>query len=200
MNIPLFPLNTVLFPDSKLQLRLFEPRYLDMISECLRTDIGFGICLIRDGSETGQAADFFQTGTYVKIVDWDQMQDGLLGITVKGERRFKVEQSMLRKDKLTMGKICFIDESETQVPESYQGFSDLLREITDQYELSLAAEPERFTEANWVSNRLVDLLPFEVLAKQALLEMNNVLNRFDYMQTLLEKMDLEDQKSSFSLN
>ena len=132
---------------------------------------------------------------------WKKLGDlGLLGITVKGERRFKVEQSTLRKDKLTMGKICFIDESETQVPKSYQGFSDLLREITDQYELSLAAEPERFTEANWVSNRLVDLLPFEVLAKQALLEMNNVLNRFDYMQTLLEKMDLEDQKSSFSLN
>ena len=85
MKIALFPLNTVLFPEGELQLRLFEPRYLDMVSNCLQTDTGFGICLIRNGQEAGVPAEFFPMGTYAKIIDWDQMPDGLLGITVRGD-------------------------------------------------------------------------------------------------------------------
>ena len=92
MNIPLFPLSTVLFPEGELKLRLFEPRYLDMVSECLRMDTGFGICLISAGKEAGQAAEFFSLGTYARIIDFEQMSDGLLGINVRGERRFRVEQ------------------------------------------------------------------------------------------------------------
>jgi uncharacterized protein len=187
-NIPLFPLNTVLFPEGELQLRLFEPRYLDMVSECLRTDSGFGICLIQNGNEAGTPADFYPMGTAVKIIDWDQMDDGLLGITVKGERRFKVDESEIKKDNLCLADITWLDEDDELLPVSYQGFSDLLKEIANRYELPLA-EAERFEEANWVSERLAELLPFEMSAKQALLEMDSALTRLDYMQSLLEKID-----------
>ena len=189
MNIPLFPLNTFLFPEGELQLRLFEPRYLDMISECLRTGSGFGICLIREGEEAGVAADFFPMGTYVKVIDWDQMDDGLLGITVKGERRFRVEKSEVRQDNLCLGEITWLNEDDDLLPVSYQNFSDLLKEIANRYELPLVKEAERFEKANWVSERLAELLPFEISAKQALLEMDSPLHRFDYMQALLEKID-----------
>lgn len=189
MKIPLFPLNTVIFPEGELQLRLFEPRYLDMVSECLRTASGFGICLIREGEEAGQVADFFPMGTYVKIIDWDQMDDGLLGITVKGEQRFRVERTEIQQDKLCLGEVTLLDEDDELLPVLYQGFSDLLKEIANRYELPFMHEPERFEEASWVSDRLAELLPFDITAKQSLLEMDNALSRFDYIQALLEKID-----------
>lgn len=189
MNIPLFPLNAVLFPESELQLRLFEPRYLDMVSECLRLDSGFGICLIREGEEAGQVADFFPMGTYVKVVDWDQMDDGLLGITVIGERRFRVDRYEVQKDNLCVGEVTLLDEDDELLPTAYQNFSELLKEIGNRYELPFTHEPERFEEARWVSDRLAELLPFELSAKQSLLEMDSARNRFDYMQALLEKID-----------
>ena len=192
MKIPLFPLNTVLFPEGELQLRLFEPRYLDMVSECLHTDSGFGICLIREGEEVGKVADYFPMGTYAKVKDWDQLDDGLLGITVLGERRFRVESSEVEQDNLCVGEITWLDEDDDLMPVSYQGFSDLLKEIANRYELPLIDESERFEEAHWVSDRLAELLPFEVSAKQALLEMDSAINRFDYMQALLEKIDSGD--------
>lgn len=189
MKIPLFPLNTVLFPEGELQLRLFEPRYLDMVSECLRMESGFGICLIREGQEAGQAADYFPMGTYVTIIDWDKMDDGLLGITVKGKRRFRVDESEVQADNLCLGKITWLDEDDDLLPEAYQNFSDLLKEIANRYELPLVKESERFDDAGWVSDRLAELLPFEMTAKQELLEMDSPLSRFDYMQALLEKID-----------
>ncbi len=192
MTIPLFLLNTVIFPEGELQLRLFEPRYIDMVSECLRKECGFGICLIREGDEAGHVADFFTMGTYVKIFDWQQMDDGLLGITVEGEQRFRVESFEIKKDSLCVGEISWLNDDEDILPVSYQGFSDLLKEIGNRYELPFVKESERFNEANWVSERLAELLPFEMSAKQELLEMDSALRRFDYMQSLLEKIDAGD--------
>ena len=79
--IPLFPLHTVLFPHGTLPLRIFEPRYLEMVSSCLKTERGFGICLIRSGSEVGKAAETYDTGTLSEITYFNQQADGLLGIT-----------------------------------------------------------------------------------------------------------------------
>lgn len=189
MKIPLFPLNTVIFPEGELQLRLFEPRYIDMVSKCLSNNTGFGICLIQKGQEAGSPAQFFTMGTYVKIIDWDKMDDGLLGITVKGERRYKVEDYITQKDNLNIGDIVWLDDEDEIMPDAYQNFSLLLKEIGNRYELPLMEEAERFADANWVSERLAELLPFEMASKQALLEMNNALHRFDYIQSLLEQID-----------
>jgi hypothetical protein len=182
----------VIFPEGETQLRIFEPRYIDMISECLRTDSGFGICLIKEGKEVGENTDFFNMGTFVKIIDWDQMDDGLLGIRVKGERRFRVNNAEIRSDNLNVGEVEWLDEDDAILPDSYQSFSDLLKVIGNRYELPFLTDSERFDEANWVSDRLADLLPFEISAKQELLEMDNALHRFDYMQGLLEKIDVGD--------
>ena len=92
-NIPLFPLHTVLYPHGRMPLRIFEPRYVDMVSECMKTGRGFGVCLIRQGSETGPAATCFNTGTYAEIIDFSRQADGLLTITIEGKRRFKVLQT-----------------------------------------------------------------------------------------------------------
>ncbi|MDB9751560.1 LON peptidase substrate-binding domain-containing protein [Gammaproteobacteria bacterium] len=196
MKIPLFPLNTVLFPQGELQLRLFEPRYIDMVSECLRSDSGFGLCLRDESKEITKGVGFFPLGTYVKIIDWDQMNDGLLGIKVIGERRFKVENYDVQKNNLYIGNVKLLDEDDGLLPEAYQNFSHLLKEISKRYKLPLIDVPEQFEKATWISDRLAELLPFEITAKQSLLEMNNSLKRLDYMQALLIKINSREYSES----
>ena len=188
-SIPIFPLNVVLFPDGDLQLRLFEPRYIDMVRKCLRDDSGFGICLIRDGKEAGEPAEIFPLGTYARIIDWEQMSDGLLGITVRGARRFRVERTEIQADKLCIADVTWLDDQDDPMPDAYHGFSELLKEIAHRYELAFADDAERYDEANWLSERLAEVLPFGLETKQTLLEMDNALQRLDLMQVLLEKID-----------
>ena len=89
MQVPLFPLRTVLYPGGPLPLRIFEPRYIDMVSKCLKKDCQFGVLLIREGNEAG-AASTYNIGTLARITDWYQGSDGLLGITAVGEQRFRL--------------------------------------------------------------------------------------------------------------
>jgi len=189
MKIPLFPLNVVLFPEGELKLRIFEPRYIDMVSICLRNDTGFGICLIQEDKGADKFADFFSLGTYAKIIDWDQMEDGLLGIVVKGEKRFRVLSRKISKSNLCFGDVDWLNDDENTMPESYQNFSDLLREIVIRYKLPIENMRDRFDEANWVSERLAELLPFDLPIKQEILEMNSASNRFEYMENLLKKIN-----------
>ena len=91
-TLPLFPLSTVLFPEGPLPLRVFEPRYLDMISRCLREAAGFGVVLIVSGSDTG-AVETSTVGTVARIVDWYQGSDGILGITARGTRQFRLHDT-----------------------------------------------------------------------------------------------------------
>jgi len=189
MQIPLFPLNVVLFPEGELKLRIFEPRYIDMVSDCLRNDTGFGVCLIQEDKDMSKSADFFSMGTYAKIIDWSQMEDGLLGIVIKGEKRFRVNSYKSSKNNLRVGEIDWLSDDDNPMPASYQNFSDLLKEIVVRYELPIGNMPDRFDEANWVSERLAELLPFDLSIKQEILEMNSASNRFEYMETLLKKID-----------
>lgn len=203
--IPLFPLNVVLFPGGALQLRIFEPRYIEMITQCLSEDSGFGICLSTsssgaDGSSRNhnrsrsaeEPAEFRSTGTFVKIVDWDRLEDGLLGVTVRGVKRFKVLSTSVRPSQLVEGKVVCLQEVQEGMTGDYQSFSELLQEISSRFDLSFDVVPDRFNEAIWVSGRLAELLPFELGAKQSMLEMDNPLQRFDYMQVLLESLDTDD--------
>ena len=189
MQIPLFPLNVVLFPEGELKLRIFEPRYIDMVSDCLRNDTGFGVCLIQEDKDMGKSADFFSMGTYAKIIDWSQMEDGLLGIVIKGKKRFRVNSHKSSNNNLRVGEIDWLSDDDNPMPASYQNFSDLLKEIVVRYELPIGNMPDRFDEANWVSERLAELLPFDLSIKQEILEMNSASNRFEYMETLLKKID-----------
>jgi len=82
--VPLFPLHTVLFPGGPLPLRIFEARYLDMVSDCLKRDRGFGVVLIEQGREVGEAASCHEVGTLARIIDWDKRDHGLLEIICQG--------------------------------------------------------------------------------------------------------------------
>ncbi|MHC8441011.1 MAG: LON peptidase substrate-binding domain-containing protein [Candidatus Eutrophobiaceae bacterium] len=197
-ELALFPLDTVVFPGGVLQLRIFEPRYHELVIACLRQKEGFGICLSGRNKEHKQQAkeladnsmQFHSVGTLVKIVDFDRTDDGLLGITVCAERRFRVKSVDTRPNKLLAAKVEWMEEIEKNITEGYRNFSDLLHEIANHFELNFNDKGEKnYGEAMWVSGRLAELLPFELNAKQHLLEIDNPLSRLDYMQVLLEAIE-----------
>jgi Lon protease-like protein len=109
-EIPLFPLNTVLFPGGPLPLRIFEPRYVDMVRRCMREGVPFGVLLIRAGTEVGEVTSTADVGTSARIVDFHQMQDGLLGIVCLGERRFRVLARRTQPDGLHLGDVEWLPD------------------------------------------------------------------------------------------
>ena len=176
--LPLFPLHTVLFPGGPLALRIFEPRYLDMVSRCLREDSGFGVCLIREGGETGAPAVTWEVGTLARIRDWDRGEDGLLSITVLGERRFRIRTRSVRPDRLAVAEVEYLSEPPaTPVPEEYQHLAQLLARVIAQVGAPYSGLAPCFQDAAWVGGRFAELLPIPLEEKQRLLERNDPLER-----------------------
>ena len=195
-NIPLFPLNTVLFPQGVLQLRIFEPRYLDMITEVLRASSPFGICLIRQGSEAGAPAECHDIGTLARILDWCRSDNGLLMVTVQGERRFRILARRTRKNLLLEGDLELIDDNDDEeLPVEYQLISDLLRQIGDRCKLSHLTEQEKYLDAGWVGCRLAEVLPFDLKDKQNLLETDDPVQRLQRIQQMLHVLSTDQYKS-----
>lgn len=186
-NVPLFPLNTVLFPDGMLPLRIFEARYLDMVSESLKLERPFGICLITSGNEAGVPADCHEIGTLAHIVDWDRDSDGLLNIVARGGQRFHIVERRIRKNHLVEGDIELIDDNDDEeLPIEHQLLSDLLRQIANKFDLSYLDDHEKYLDAEWVGFRLAELLPFELDDKQSLLETSDAILRLDKIQEMLQ--------------
>lgn len=177
-TLPLFPLHTVLFPGGVLPLRIFERRYLDLVADCLRNDRGFGVCLIRSGHEVGEAAEAFTVGTLARIQDWDNTPEGLLAITVRGERRFRVLESGVRVDQLSVARVEWLEEPPaTALPLEYAPLARLLERLLDDLDPPFKDIQRELDDAGWVGARLIELLPLDPLEKQALLELDDPLRR-----------------------
>jgi len=189
--VPLFPLGTVLFPDGPLPLRVFEPRYLDMISRCLKDETQFGVLLINEGSEVG-SADTYPVGTKAQICDWYQGSDGILGVTAIGTQRFRLEKVKQESDGLYLGDIATLDpEPSVPLPETYWSMADLLRAVVE--DLGRLYEPleKHYDDATWVGNRFAEILPVSMEQKQHCLEMNDPIERLRFVQPLLRSVRQE---------
>jgi len=190
VNIPLLPLHTVLFPGGVLPLRIFEPRYLDMISTCLRESSPFGVCLIRAGQETGLAASTCEVGTLVRISWFERRPDGLLGIDVDGVQRFRILQSAVQNDQLILANIELLaDEPACAMPAEWQSLVSLLQTMLAQLQFPYARLTPRYDDAVWVSARLAELLPLKLELKQALLQTDDPLLRLQKLQAAIEAGD-----------
>ena len=188
MEIPLFPLRTVLFPDGPLPLRIFEQRYLDMISRCMKEDGPFGVVLIRDGSETGPT-DVCDVGTLARIVDWYQGSDGLLGVTAMGQQRFRISASHRQADGLLLGEIELLPaEADTELPEVFKPLAEILAGVLDDLGRLYESLPRRYDDAGWVSNRFAEILPIPPEQKQQLLESEIPLERLAELRKVLESV------------
>lgn len=186
MEVPLFPLRTVLFPGGPLPLRIFEQRYLDMISRCLREEIDFGVVLIRAGSEAGPASTY-DIGTRARISDWYQGSDGLLGVTAIGAGRFRIEDSRRQKDGLLIGTIKPLDEPPPQpLPEAYAPLAQILAGVLDDLGRLYRDVERHYDDADWVGFRFAEILPIEATEKQACLETTDAIQRLESMRTVLK--------------
>ena len=176
--LPLFPLKSILFPDGALALKVFEPRYLDMLTKCEKNGTGFGICLICDGSEVGAAPEIYPVGTFVQITFWEHRKDGLLGISVKGEQKFNVLNKSVLKNQLSVADIQLIQhEKESLLPEQYQEMVNVLKKIFAALQHPYITLPKKYDDATWVGSRLSELLPLSMFKKQQLLELNEPMGR-----------------------
>jgi Lon protease-like protein len=186
-TIPLFPLNTVLFPGGPLRLRIFEPRYVDMVGRCMREGSAFGVAMIIEGVEAGGPATTATIGTSARIVDFEKLPDGLLGITAIGERRFRVLSVTQQPDGLNVADVEWLDaEPSLPVPPNFEPFVTLLQhalpELAPLYDFS----PVSYDDASWVGARLVELLPLPPAEKQLCLEMQDPLQRLDHLSSRVQ--------------
>jgi len=187
-EVPLFPLRTVIFPGGVLPLRIFEPRYLDMVKDCMRNEYGFGVVLIRQGSESGSAAQTYKTGTLCRIHDWEALADGLLGITVHGECKIHIESTRAKFNQLVMGKILEIKEDPDPVlPEEFEALRLLLQHIIADVGEPYASLPASYERAGWVGARLTELLPLQLLTKQNLLEIDDHIVRLHHLREAMQE-------------
>ena len=185
MKVPLFPLRTVLYPGGPLPLRIFEARYLDMISSCLKTETPFGVVLIREGRETGPVTTY-DVGTLARITDWYQGSDGLLGVTAVGENRFRLLSVHRQDDGLNVGDIELMDEERTaDLPSEYQSMAQILAGVLGN--LGKLYEPldKNYTDAGWVSYRFAEILPIRPEEKQSCLEIEDPIERLNMVKNVL---------------
>jgi uncharacterized protein len=179
MRIALFPLRTVLFPQGLLPLRIFETRYVDMIRRVMREDTGFGVVLIRSGSEVGGADEVAQVGTWARVADFGQMPDGLLKIVARGERRFRIMGRDTQADGLHLADVEWLDD-----PAEAPLASDELRELRAVLANALGGLGEEYPvgaeqpqDAAWVAGHLAQLLPVPPQVRQSLLEIDGARGR-----------------------
>jgi Lon protease-like protein len=187
VEIPLFPLGTVLFPGGPLPLRIFETRYIDLVRRCLRDASGFGVVLIRDGVEAGGPALTYDVGTYARIVDFSQQPDGLLGIRAAGERRFRILERRRARDGLNVADVEWLAESAPQpLPQEYDELGPALDAILTQAGDPYAALERRLDDAAWVAGRLAEILPIPPGHKQHCLELDDPVERLRFLRPLFE--------------
>lgn len=188
-ELPLFPLNTVLFPEGPLSLRIFEPRYVDMVGRCMRESTPFGVVAIRSGAEVGTIAATAELGTTASIVDFSKLPDGLLGIMCQGERKFRLLRRWQRPDGLNLGEIEYLaPEPRVEVPDEHQHLADLLRKVLPELGEPYATLPTRFTDAAWVGYRLAEILPLELEDKLSLLALEEPLGRLEQLGGLMRRV------------
>jgi uncharacterized protein len=205
--LPLFPLATVLFPGGVLPLRVFEARYMDMARDCLRENSRFGVCMITDpkASETGRNNAIAEVGCSAGIAGWDMRQLGLLHVRAVGAQRFRILKSSTEANGLRVAEIEWIEaDTDQPIAAEHAPCVDLLARIIDDLRAQTAErrreaedddvltqppfeEPLQMESSSWVSNRLCEVLPVSLKAKQKLMELGDGGTRLEIVHTYLKQ-------------
>jgi len=175
----------VLFPGGRLNVRVFERRYMDMVSRCLKTDTPFGVCLIKHGAEVGPAAEPHAVGTTATIVHCDAAQPGVLQVSARGNQRFRVASMEVAKDQLVVADVELLAEQNVAVPEHHRRLADVLRQLLAKVDADSYFPPPQWENAGWVGARLAELLPLPASLKQSLLEIDEAEARLAAVADLL---------------
>lgn len=190
MSLPLFPLNAVLFPGCVLDLQIFEARYLDMIGRCMKQGEGFGVVCITEGSEVGNVPEgFSQIGCEALVTDFQQQDNGLLGIRVMGGRRFRVVEAQTQRDNLLLAEVEWLEEpDEKPLQEEDEDLVALLAALAEHPMVAALNMGLTASGQQSLANQLAYLLPFAEEDKIELLEIDDAEERLDAIQDLLDEM------------
>ena len=193
-DIPLFPLGTVLLPHGRLPLQIFERRYIDMVAECMREQTGFGVVWLRQGSEVDEegASGSLQIGDYgvlAHIVDWDQLPNGLLGITIEGSQRFHIEEAWIEESSLNVARVE-LEPALAPEPLPVEGASmvDVLQGLQRHPEVKRLNLSVDYEDAWSVCFALTQLLPVGSTLKYELLGQTDIMTLIDQLDQLLTEL------------
>ena len=188
LSLPLFPLHTVLFPGCRIPLQIFEQRYLEMVKSCLKQEQGFVIVLINEGKEVGSVANLFSVGAEAKIVDWHQLDNGLLGITVEGVSRVMIRSARTQSNGLLLGEVERLKETPVFEHKQLDSLLELLTTLRQHpvvQQLGLSVDESELNSLFWC---LSGLMPFSDREKQYLLELNEPPMRIGAFNKLLKSL------------
>jgi Lon protease-like protein len=189
LEIPLFPLGTVLFPAGLLPLRIFEPRYVEMTRACIRDNSVFGVTLIRAGYEVGKPAVPCDIGCTARIVEWQEPEPDRFMLLAQGESVFRILRRRTTDSGLIVGRVELREPADpAPLPERHERLAQLLQELIEQIGQEHFPRPSRFDDAAWVGNRLCELLPVEPERKQKLLETADPLAVLDEVERLMQQL------------
>lgn len=178
-ELAIFPLETVLFPEGVLTLRVFEARYLDLVSRCLREQQAFGAICLRQGSEVrgDEPVLLESTGVLARIEEVDAEQAGVLRVRCLGEQRFEIDEPVQQADGLWSARAWLIDDDAVLAPpEAMVATVRALANAIGALERkggSPFPQPYRFDDAGWIANRWCELLPISLAAKQKLMALED---------------------------
>jgi Lon protease-like protein len=191
--LSLFPLNMVLFPGAQLALRVFEARYLDLVSECMKRGTGFGVVCLKRGAEAGRppsGIEFETVGVLARIEEVDAEQAGILRLRCSGQGRFRLLGAAWQRDNgqwQSAAEAIADDPPRMPGPAMLQTVNALAEAIRKLRELDKVpfAEPYRLDDAGWVANRWCELLPVPLAAKQKLMELADPVIRLSIVDGYL---------------
>lgn len=211
-SLPLFPLGTVLYPGGLLPLRVFEVRYLDMISKCHKTGAPFGIVSLTEGAEVRRPADaaakntapggdgfapeaFSAIGTLATISEYSVPQAGLMVIRCAGVQRFKISRREKLRYGLWIADVARLEnDMAVSIPPDLQKTATALDKLIQSVKPADGSAPKipllppyQLDDCGWVANRWCELLPLPLALKQQLLELDNPLVRLELVCDILER-------------
>lgn len=188
MKLPLFPLSSHILPEGRMALRIFEPRYVRMIKETSASGSGFVICMVNTKGSKDNNTHIHPLGTVCRTIDFDLLEDGLLGITVEGVEKVKISNITTEHDELRLGDCETLSRWDFDIEhEQMQTINKRLKELFDRYpELSQLYDNTSFDDPVWVLNRWLELLPVGAEQKQHFLEQASCLKIVNYLNQLIE--------------
>lgn len=169
-----------------MRLRIFEARYVDMIGRCMRESTAFGVALIVNGREVGPAKTV-SVGTTARIHDFEQLRDGLLGISARGEQRFRIRSVTVQSDGLYVAEAELLAEDEPiTVPTDLASMSAIMGDLYPQVAALYDGAAPELENASWLSARFAEWLPLDLATRQLCLEMNDPIERLRYLSARMD--------------
>lgn len=187
-DLALFPLGGVLLPGGLLPLRIFEPRYLDLLGHCMRENQAFGVVLITSGTDTDCTVRTAEVGTSARVIDFQPLPDGLLGVLCRGEKRFRILERSQQANGLNRARVQWLPERSPVPPAPrFAALVAALRQAIASLISSQRLLEPHYEDAGWVSHRLAELLPLDPALLQRVLELDDPEARLQLLAPLLEQ-------------